>query len=323
MAVVVDTETAPPRERFDLWTEASLQVFEPIAVELRDESQRRADSPFAARLLRYELGPVTLYRMWSDASLVRRTLPLIRADDPEIIHCMVLTRGRCAVAQEDRSDVAGPNELISWQSSVPFEIESLTSFDGVIVEVPSLLMGAHVDRVCRRTAQRIDGEVGMGKLVRHYFVELQAGLEDGTLAENDPQVAESVVDLVRTIYLRPSTAGTHVSTADMLRTQIKAFIDANLTDPALSPEDIARRHYISRSYLDKLFAAEGTSVWESIKAKRLDRCRRDLLDPAMDAESIFEIALRWGFVSAPHFSRAFRATYGVSPRDFRATFRAP
>ena len=40
MAVVVDTETAPPRERFDLWTEASLQVFEPIAVELRDESQR-------------------------------------------------------------------------------------------------------------------------------------------------------------------------------------------------------------------------------------------------------------------------------------------
>ena len=101
-------DTAPPRERFDLWTEASLQVFEPIAVELRDESQGRADLPFAARLLRYELGPVTLYRMWSDASLVRRTLRLIRADDPELIHCMVLTRGRCAVAQEDRSDVAGP-----------------------------------------------------------------------------------------------------------------------------------------------------------------------------------------------------------------------
>lgn len=60
MAVVVDTETAPPRERFDLWTEASLAVFEPIAVELRDESQ----PPFSARLMRYAVGPATLYRMW-------------------------------------------------------------------------------------------------------------------------------------------------------------------------------------------------------------------------------------------------------------------
>jgi hypothetical protein len=32
LAVVVDTETAPPRERFDLCTEASLAVYEPIAV---------------------------------------------------------------------------------------------------------------------------------------------------------------------------------------------------------------------------------------------------------------------------------------------------
>jgi len=318
LAVVVDTETAPPRERFDLWTEASLQVFEPIAVELRDERQ----PPFSARLLRYELGPVTLYRMSSDASLVRRTLPMIHADDPEVIHCMALTHGRCFVAQEDRSDVAEPNALISWQSSAPFQIESLTSFDGVIVEVPWKLMGAHVDRVCRRTAQRIDGDTGMGKLVRHYLVELQAGLEDGTLAENDPQIAESVVDLVRTVYLQPSRTGAHAGTADLLRTQIKAYIDANLTDPRLAPEDIARHHYISRSYLDKLFAADGTSVAESIKAKRLDRCRRDLLDPAMDGRSIFEIALRWGFVSAPHFSRAFRSTYGLSPRDFRAMFRA-
>jgi AraC-like DNA-binding protein len=318
LAVVVDTETAPPRERFDLWTEASLAVFEPIAVELRDESQ----PPFSARLMRYAVGPATLYRMWSDASLVRRTLPMIRADDPELIHFMVLIRGRCTVAQEDRSDLAGPNQLISWQSSAPFVIESLTSFDGIIVEVPTLLMGAHADRVCRGTAQRFDGDTGLGKLVRHYLVELQAGLEDGTLAENDPQVAESVVDLVRTVYLRPAADGAHASTADMLRTQIKAHIDAHLTDPELSPEDIARRHFISRSYLDKLFAAEGTSVWESIKAKRLDRCRRDLLDPALDADSIFEIALRWGFVSAPHFSRAFRAAYRVSPRDFRATYRA-
>ncbi|MGW0964073.1 AraC family transcriptional regulator [Streptomyces gelaticus] len=30
------------------------------------------------------------------------------------------------------------------------------------------------------------------------------------------------------------------------------------------------------------------------------------------------VAQRWGFVSPSHFSRAFRATYGMSPREWQA-----
>ena len=184
-------------------------------------------------------------------------------------------------------------------------------------------MGAHVDRVCRRTAQRIDGEVGMGKLVRHYFVELQAGLEDGTLAENDPQVAESVVDLVRTIYLRPSTAGTHVSTADMLRTQIKAFIDANLTDPALSPEDMRAPLHLAQ--LPR----------QAVTPPRARACGSPSRPSGSTAAGATCSTRRWtasrssrspcaGASSARRTSAARSvATYGVSPRDFRATFRAP
>ncbi|WP_307853105.1 helix-turn-helix domain-containing protein [Kitasatospora sp. RG8] len=36
------------------------------------------------------------------------------------------------------------------------------------------------------------------------------------------------------------------------------------------------------------------------------------------------VAGRWGFASASHFSRAFRAAYGVSPREWQAASgRAP
>jgi AraC-like DNA-binding protein len=33
--------------------------------------------------------------------------------------------------------------------------------------------------------------------------------------------------------------------------------------------------------------------------------------------SITYVAHRWGFVNATHFSRVFRETYGMSPRDWR------
>ena len=56
---------------------------------------------------------------------------------------------------------------------------------------------------------------------------------------------------------------------------------------------------------------------ETIRGRRLERARRDLADPALVDESIFDIASRWGFVSKSHFSRAFRAAYRQSPSDFR------
>ena len=54
-----------------------------------------------------------------------------------------------------------------------------------------------------------------------------------------------------------------------------------------------------------------------IRSARLDRCRRDLLDPAFADQPISAIASRWGLPSAPHFSRLFRQAYGCSPREFR------
>lgn len=317
MAFVVDTEVVAPHERFDLWTEVSARVFEPVDVLRRDKR------PFAARLLRYELGPLSVYHMCSDPSTVRRTLATIRASNPEWVHVMLQLRGRCGVSQDHRSAIVTPGQFIGWQSSSPYAIESPVPFEALIVALPSLLLGPHIDRLCRRTAQAIDGDAGLGRLVNHYFRELLDGLADGTLVENDQQIAESVVDLVRTLYLQGGDPEPVVRSADVLRGQIKRFIDARLADPELGPETIAREHFISRSYLDKLFAAEGSSVWESIKAKRLDRCRHDLLDPSLDGESIFEIAVRWGFVSAPHFSRVFRGAYGLSPRDFRGMYRRP
>ena len=71
-------------------------------------------------------------------------------------------------------------------------------------------------------------------------------------------------------------------------------------------------------YLHRLFESEPTTVAELIRRRRLDRCRRDLLDPDLDHLPVAAIGARWGLPTAAHFSRLFRAAYGVTPGELRA-----
>jgi AraC-like DNA-binding protein len=77
--------------------------------------------------------------------------------------------------------------------------------------------------------------------------------------------------------LPPETAGR------TLTLRIKAFIHQHLHDRELTPTTIAVTHHISRSYLYRLFQAEGTTVVTYIWRKRLEAARRDLADPALRA----------------------------------------
>ena len=312
MAVVVDTAVVPPEERFDLWNEVSLQVFEPIVVS----SPTR---PFAGRLEHYGLGPLGMWHMTAAASSADRTPELIRADDPEHVQLMLQLEGRVRISQAGRSSVVDPGGLISWQSSVPYAIEGQTDFECLMVHLPTMLLRPHTDLVCRRTALAIDGESGVGAIVRQYLLGLLSGLKHGAVPQDSlGHLAEGLLDLVRAaLAQRDPAMGAPERSSDVLRAQIMAYIDANLSDPELAPATIARDHFISRSYLYRLFEDEGASVWETIRSRRLERARRDLVDRSLSDEPIFEIASRWGFVSKSHFSRSFRAAYGQPPSDFR------
>lgn len=100
----------------------------------------------------------------------------------------------------------------------------------------------------------------------------------------------------------------------MLR--IKDYIHQRLHDPALGLAEIAAAVNISR-YLHKLFEADHQTVSLYIKGLRLDRARRDLLDPRLVGRPISAIAYSCGFGDLSGFNRAFKEAYGVSPKELR------
>lgn len=62
---------------------------------------------------------------------------------------------------------------------------------------------------------------------------------------------------------------------------------------------------------------EATTAARYILERRLQACAADLSSPQHRLRTITEIAVRHGFGSSSHFSRAFRARFGMTPQQWR------
>ncbi|MEI5521101.1 helix-turn-helix domain-containing protein [Streptomyces brasiliscabiei] len=132
-------------------------------------------------------------------------------------------------------------------------------------------------------------------------------------------LARNAVNLLATLateQLGRTVTGTPGGRSPLVARMLR-FIDQHLADADLSPEVIAGAHHISVRYLHKLFQDEGTTVGRWIQRRRLEECRRDLVLGVRNRRTIASVAGRWGFLSATHFSRVFRAAYGMSPSEWR------
>jgi AraC-like DNA-binding protein len=102
---------------------------------------------------------------------------------------------------------------------------------------------------------------------------------------------------------------------------VESFIAMHLTDPAISYEKVAASCGISARYLSYLLKANNTTFSELLWKNRLPKAREWLVSQS-GKFSIHEIAYMSGFKSASHFSRKFKETYGLSPREYRAKHAA-
>jgi AraC-like DNA-binding protein len=101
-----------------------------------------------------------------------------------------------------------------------------------------------------------------------------------------------------------------------IRNRILAYIDNNITNPLLGPHSIQQHFRMSRSHLYRAFEPD-EGVAKVIRDKRLDLAYRIVIDKTVKAISLKEVAYRCGFHDATQLTKAFKARFGLTPKEAR------
>jgi AraC-like DNA-binding protein len=103
--------------------------------------------------------------------------------------------------------------------------------------------------------------------------------------------------------------------------RVRQTVRAHLQSPRLGPLMLCRQVGMSRSNLYRLLDCEG-GVTAYIQRQRLTEARSRLSN-SRNTQSIDSMAQDLCFTDSSSFSRAFRAVFGVSPREVRAASIKP
>lgn len=311
MSVVLSTASLSAADRRERWHHAVSRTFVPLDLQLLE------DDPSPGRIVSNQLGSLRISQVQAGPQRVTRSSRLIR-DGKQHLILTLQQRGTAIKEQDGRQARIGPGDFSLSDSSRPFRKTVRSDFSFTSFHFPRTDLRVRDEDLRAVTATAFSGQEGSAALVATYFARLarEAPSLDAFVGG---QFAATPLDLLALLinerrgYFAPGAPETAAATL----VRVKDHILRNLSDPGLSPPDIAAAHFISVRYLHKLFQLERVTVGEWIRTQRLERCRRDLLRSPALGYGVAAVARRWGFVSPSHFSRAFRAAYGVTPREWQ------
>jgi AraC-like DNA-binding protein len=282
-----------------------------------------AHPDFFGRICLSALGDLELTEVQADSEFARRTSRHIARDKRDHYLYLLVRSGEINVLQFDRDCTIGPGDYTLLHLNSPYVFRHKGRVDKIAIKIPAAMLQSRADRLSQHCAVPRRGNEGIARLAASYANSLCG--ESGEIPDDVAYgLSRTTSDLLGLLFssAEPTVLPDETAVRAALRRRCEAYITAHSTDPNLDPSAVAAALGISVRYLHRCFASNDTSVMEHLRRQRLRRCYADLSDPSCDNLSIAEIAFRSGFRNICHFNEAFKAEFGVTPRELRRG-RAP
>jgi AraC-like DNA-binding protein len=248
----------------------------------------------------------------SEAQCVERTAADVRRRPGDVFFLNMPLHGHSSVVQDGRSADLGPGDFAIVDGARPFLLEFEHSFEQLSLMLPHELLAPLLGAPDVMTARTVRGDTGLGALAAGAL----RPLFDGT--EIDAGAARPLAERLASLIALSLGAGATATGSRAALTQAALDeVERSLGEPDLSPALVADRVGVSVRYLHRIFSTRGPSFGRWLLARRLERCRADLADPALAGWTIGEIGWHNGLTDPSYLARAFRRAYGVSPGEHR------
>ncbi|MGW6173709.1 AraC-like ligand-binding domain-containing protein [Arthrobacter sp. NPDC055138] len=302
-----------PSVNFARWKSIVGAVFPPLRISLpgREEFRGHARSAGSDQLLMSHLS--------SSGHVIERVPDLISKNDGGYLKLSLHLSGTSLMVQDGRETVLQPGDMTLYDTSRPYSMVHEDDFSFLVAMFPADVIRGYAPDAQSLAGYKIDGTSGLGGMVASYMHGLVQNL-DGLAGPTGDRLSRIGLDLIGTLLADQLDELPQQGPALQLR-QIYRYIEDHLPEAELTPSSIAAAHFISIRHLHSLFRSEGHTVAAWIRTRRLEHCSQDLRDPLLTRHSVADIAARWGFFDAGHFSKTFRQAFGASPSTLRPAAR--
>jgi AraC-like DNA-binding protein len=274
------------------------------------------------RLRTASLGDVVTYRVSGTPQVVRRSTVVSgpRATGP--LKMCLQVRGGAVLHQQGRELRIGVGQLAVYDTGLPYDLRLDGDWECDVMTFPVDSLALPTRWVRDLMGHTHDAHDGPGSVLRSFIdTSLRPG-DAATPGAAQARFGDAGISLLASA-LTQARAPDVGAAPDAVRLQVTDYLRRHVADPGLTHASIAAAHSMSARTLDRLFAEEPRSVTAALRVLRLEGARRELGDPRSRRYSINAIAASWCFVDPAHFSRAFKAHFGLSPSETRTEAATP
>lgn len=269
-------------------------------------------------------GPLQVLSVRAMATTVTRGARAARNDTEPHLFVTLQAAGRSSMTQHGREADLAPGRFALYTTSSPYTLTFDAGVDAHFFRIPVADLALPEAVIARASSLTLGDDDPVAALTAAHLhrIAVTPALRTPEIA---PTLAEPTIGLVRAALLSCLGEPTAPDARhDTLVLRILEYLRAHLGDHDLTAAQVAAAHHLSVRHLYTVLGRSGITVGEWLRTHRLEACRRELSRPEARDRTIAAIAAQWGFADAAHFSRAFRQTYGMSPREWRmARARSP
>jgi AraC family transcriptional activator of tynA and feaB len=307
MSVAFSTRDLNPRDRIPYWVDVATKAYYGHGFSASIET-------FAGSLQAGHLNNIVLSRCECGPCDVTRTRLEIAGDDIDDMILAVRLSGRSTFSQNGRDEIIDPGTLFVQDTGRPLRFNFLTHATSICVSIPRNVWQARIGSAVM--TGKVSTKQPVAGLAAEFLTMLAA--RNGTIeGPAKARLADQALDLIALALTAGDGTPALSSPRASALLRLKMAIDTRLSDPNLKPAEAAAAAGISVRYANDLLAEENSSIERYILHRRLERCRSALEDPLQAHRMIGEIAFSWGFSDHSHFTRRFRAAFGMTPGDCR------
>ena len=309
-AISFDTRNVPVNDRIDYWEERCAER----VVGLHCTSM--SESGLEARFEYCDFGSIKMIDIIGNQHVIERSPSLLRRFEKDSVFLTFLRKGTAFVNRAQSCTVLGEGDVVIYDTNKPYMHGFPAQMRHVIYEIPGDDFRTRFPRWELNEAVRFDALLNPTRIVSRALREVVE--TDLTLVETPAQRQsheERLWTVLETAHaLSNGKARSAYHTA--VRARVSQYIEVHLHNPELCPAGISREMGMSLRQLNRLFEGDANTLASLILMRRLQKCHADLARPGPFPKSVSEIAFNWGFRNLSHFSRRFRAEFGITPSGF-------